>query len=217
MNEEKILETTAEYVKQKLRNVDSGHDWWHIQRVWNYTKAILKEERANSFTCQLAAILHDIADHKFHAGDENIGAETATDFLAEIQVPQPITDEVKNIIQHISFTKSFDKQSYFSPELAVVQDADRLDAIGAIGIARAFTYGGFRNQEIHNPETFFKESFNKEAYKQARNSTLHHFYDKLLKVKDKMNTKTGKRLAENRHEFLKTYLNQFFEEWEGLI
>lgn len=216
MNKDLILKKTVQYVKKELENAESGHDWWHIQRVWNNTLAILKENAADPFICQLAALLHDIADSKFHGGDESIGPLRAEKFLLQIGTDDHIASEVKKIIQNMSFTASLGELNYNSPELEVVQDADRLDAIGAIGIARAFNYGGYKNMEIYNPDLPISTEPDKEAYKNSKAPTIDHFYIKLLKLKDKMNTAAAKKLAIGRHEFLKTYLAQFFDEWKGL-
>lgn len=216
MDEHKLIENTVQYVKQQLKNAETGHDWWHIERVWRNTNTLLKYEKANSLICQLASLLHDIADSKFHNGDEEIGPAKARHFLMEQKVDEKIVCEVVAIIQNMSYSTSLGKVDYRSPELSVVQDADRLDALGAIGIARAFNYGGFKNREIYNPEIPIITNKDKQNYKNNMDPTIHHFYDKLLKLKDKMNTETGKEMAQARHDFLEHYLDQFFKEWEGL-
>lgn len=216
MNQDLIINKTVEYVKDELKNAESGHDWWHIQRVWNNTLAILKEEKADPFICQLAALLHDIADSKFHGGDENIGPNKAEQFLLKIGTDDHVASEVKKIIQNMSFTASLGEVTYSSPELHVVQDADRLDAIGALGIARAFNYGGYKNMEIYNPDLPIPTELDKESYKNSKAPTIDHFYVKLLRLKDEMNTPSARKLANGRHEFLETYLTQFFDEWKGL-
>lgn len=211
-----ILQKTEKYVREQLQDAEAGHDWWHILRVWNTTKLILETEEADACVCQLAALLHDIADSKFYAGDEEIGPRKAGDFLHSLSLDGEKIEHVQSIIRHMSYKNSFDqKQSFHSKELEIVQDADRLDAIGAIGVARAFHYGGFKNRALHNPEMDYQRHTDKESYKNANEPTLHHFYDKLLLLKDKMNTATGKRLAENRHRFLETFLQQFYDEWNG--
>jgi len=215
MNKQEIINKTILFVKQTLRNADGSHDWWHIYRVWNTTQLILKTEKANSLTCELAALLHDIADHKFYNGDETIGAKKAKEFLISLNIDKDIINEVVKIVENISFLGGYKKSNYYSHEFAVVQDADRLDAIGAIGIARTFAYGGYKKREIYNPEIKPNLQMSKEEYKNSTAPTINHFYEKLLLLKDKMNTKTGKKLAQERHEFMEQFLDQFYAEWEG--
>jgi uncharacterized protein len=210
-----IIETTITFVKQKLQNAEAGHDWFHIERVYKNTMLIAKNEKCNLEIVQLGALLHDIADSKFNNGDETIGPKTARNFLEVQQVNSETIDHVIAIIENISFKGgNFDKQ-FSSIELDVVQDADRLDAIGAIGIARTFNYGGFKNRQLYNPEIAPNLQMTKEAYKNSEAPTINHFYEKLLLLKDKMNTKTGKTIAENRHTFMEVFLEQFYEEWNG--
>jgi uncharacterized protein len=215
MNPQQLIEKTASYVRQTLQQAEGGHDWWHILRVWNNAKLIAKTEPADMLIVELAALLHDIADSKFHNGDEEIGPKTAVAFLQSVQADAAVTDHVEQIIRHLSFKSSFDGKTFYSPELAVVQDADRLDAIGAIGIARAFNYGGFKGREMHNPEIEANLHMSKEEYKNTTAPTINHFYEKLLLLKDKMNTPTAKKLAEQRHQYMQEYLDQFYAEWEG--
>lgn len=216
MDEKAVLSKTEEFVKEKLLSLDAAHDWGHIQRVWNNTLMLLGEEKdADPFVCQLGALLHDVGDPKFYERDEKAGRKIIRKFLQSIELPEEIIGEVLNIVWHVSFSQSFDKSSYFSPELAVVQDADRLDAMGAIGIARAFSYGGFKNQEIYDPEQPFVPSTTKEEYTHKRTSTVNHFYDKLLLLKEMMNTPAGKKIAEERHAFMLHYLAQLHAEWKG--
>ena len=212
-----IINKTINFVKQTLSENEGSHDWWHIYRVWKNTQLILKTEDADSFICELTALLHDIADHKFHKGDETKGAETAKKFLKSLKIENEIVTQVVNIIKNISYLGGHNKSSYFSKELAVVQDADRLDAIGAIGIARTFAYGGYKKREIYNPEIKPNLKMSKEEYKNSTATTINHFYEKLLLLKDKMNTETGKKLAEKRHIFMEYFLNRFFMESEGKI
>ena len=211
-----IIDKTVIFVKDKLKHAESGHDWWHVLRVWNNTKLILQSEEADHLICELTALLHDIADSKFHDGDEAVGPRIAGEFLYSIGVSQEIVDQVQLIIQNMSYKASLGKISYHSKELEVVQDADRLDAIGAIGIARAFNYGGYKNREIYNPEVPFVENLDKERYKNSIAPTINHFYEKLLLLKDKMNTSTARKIAAERHQFMQTYLQQFYNEWNGL-
>jgi len=217
MNRQEIITKTTNFVKQTLAKADGSHDWWHIYRVLKTTQLILKTEKANPLICELAALLHDIADHKFHNGDETIGPKKAQDFLNSLKLDNEIIEAVIKIIENISFLGGHKKSNYFSQELAVVQDADRLDAIGAIGIARTFSYGGFKKREIYNPEIKPNMNMSKEEYKNSTAPTINHFYEKLLLLKDKMNTETGKKLAQKRHDFMEIYLSQFYNEWEGKL
>ncbi|SEQ82638.1 HD domain-containing protein [Pedobacter rhizosphaerae] len=210
-----IISKTIDFVKETLKNAEAGHDWFHIERVFKTAQTINETEKADQLIVALAALLHDIADPKFNGGDEELGPKVAEDFLKSIAVDQSIIDQVKLIIQHMSFKNSFDEVKFSSKEMEVVQDADRLDAIGAIGIARAFTYGGFKNRVLYDPEIKFKEYLDKEGYKNTTAPTINHFYEKLLKLKDMMNTVSGKAIAEERHQFMLQYLDQFYKEWEG--
>jgi uncharacterized protein len=209
-----IIEQTVNFVQATLKDAEGGHDWWHIHRVWTNAKYIAQTEDCHILTVELAALLHDIADSKFHNGDEEIGPATAGNFLGSINIDPYIIVHVQQIIRHMSFKASFDKAGFHSKELAIVQDADRLDAIGAIGIARAFTYGGFKNREIYNPNLKPNLNMSKEDYKNNAAPTINHFYEKLLLLKDKMNTDTGKKMAQQRHHFMEEYLTQFYSEVE---
>jgi len=212
MNEKEILKQTVDFVRQKLEGEGSGHDWWHIYRVWQNAKSIAEEEGGNIFIIELAALLHDIADHKFHNGDETVGPRVAREFLMSKNVGSESILSVIEIMEEISFSKGITPSSL---EGRIVQDADRLDAIGAIGIARAFAYGGYKQREIYNPDIPPTEYLTKEEYKQNTNPTLNHFYEKLLLLKDLMNTGKGKKMAKERHLFMENYLEQFYQEWEG--
>lgn len=212
MTDHKIIEITTQFVRTTLSNAEGGHDWWHIHRVHTNAKRIAQTETCDMLVVELAALLHDIADSKFHNGDEEIGPATAGAFLKSIQVDEQTIAHVQQIIRHISFKSGFDKPAFHSIELDIVQDADRLDAIGAIGIARAFSYGGFKGREIYNPEVAPNLSMNKEEYKNSEAPSINHFYEKLLLLKDKMNTPSGKKLAEQRHVFMESYLEQFYIE-----
>ncbi|MEO9510726.1 MAG: HD domain-containing protein [Flavobacteriaceae bacterium] len=212
-----VIEHTIDFVKETLKNAEGGHDWFHIERVFNTAKSISKYEKVDSVVVQLAALLHDIADPKFHDGDESVGPEMAKDFLNSQNVAMETVSHVVNIIQHMSFKNSLEKNQtvFLSKELQVVQDADRLDAIGAIGIARTFNYGGFKNRALYNPAVPPNPNMTKEEYKNSKGATINHFYEKLLLLKDQMNTKTGKKLALERHQFMLGFLNQFYKEWNG--
>jgi len=212
-----IIDQTVNFVRDTLKNAEGGHDWWHINRVWNNAKLIAAIENADLLVVELAALLHDIADSKFNNGDEEIGPRLAMEFLQGINVDEEIVVHVQQIIRHMSFKSGFDNNGFKSIELDIVQDADRLDAIGAIGIARAFNYGGFKGREMYNPEIKPNPQMTKEEYKNSNAPTINHFYEKLLQLKDKMNTTTGKQLAEQRHEFMIGYLNQFYSECGELI
>ena len=213
MDNADIITQTTLFVQETLKNAEGGHDWWHIYRVWNNAKLIAQTEQADLLTIELAALLHDIADSKFNNGDEEIGPRIAGDFLHSINIDEAIVIHVQQIIRHMSFKSSFDKVVFTSKELQIVQDADRLDAIGAIGIARAFNYGGFKGREIYNPEIKPDLNLSKDAYKNSTAPTINHFYEKLLLLKDKMNTDTGKQLATQRHQFMEDYLKQFYLEF----
>ncbi|TVQ14282.1 MAG: HD domain-containing protein [Bacteroidetes bacterium] len=210
-----IIESTIAYVKNELIGAEGGHDWWHIQRVWNLADTIAKVEKADRFVVQLGALLHDIADSKFHDGDEKIGPRKAREFLESLSVEESIIGHIEQIVANISFKVGRENQVFHSLELDVIQDADRLDAIGAIGIARAFNYGGFKNREMYNPDILPRPEMSRDAYRKSNSPTINHFYEKLLTLKDLMNTVTGKKLALKRHEFMEHFLEEFYEEWEG--
>jgi len=212
MDHAAIINKTKQFVQDTLKNAEGGHDWWHIYRVWTNAKLIAQTEQADQLTIELAALLHDIADSKFHNGDEEIGPKTAGNYLQSINIDADVILHVQNIIRYMSFKSGFDKPVFHSPELAIVQDADRLDAIGAIGIARTFSYGGFKGREIYNPEIKPDLNMSKKVYKNTTAPTINHFYEKLLLLKDKMNTETGKKLAQQRHDFMEKYLEQFYFE-----
>ena len=213
---ELIIENTIQFVKETLENAEGGHDWFHIERVLNNAKLIAKTEDADDLIVQLGALLHDIADSKFHNGDETVGPKIAAEFLESHQVSTEVIDHVVKIIQNISFKGGNIEQKFHSAELDIVQDADRLDAIGAIGIARTFNYGGFKNRAIYDPEIEPKLNMTKEQYKASNAPTINHFYEKLLLLKDRMNTKTGAEIAQKRHEFMEQFLDQFYAEWNGV-
>jgi len=210
-----IINKTINFVKTTLENAEGGHDWFHVERVYKIAKTIAIKEKADLFIIELAALLHDIADSKFYNGDESIGPKMAKNFMDMHKINSEIQAHVLAIIKNISFKNSFDKNTFISLEYKIVQDADRLDSIGAIGIARAFNYGGFKNRGLYNPEIIPNLNLTKEEYKKSAAPTINHFYEKLLLLKDLMNTKTGKEMAEKRHLFMEEYLNQFYSEWEG--
>lgn len=210
-----IVDATIIFVKQQLEGAEAGHDWFHIERVYRNAMHIANQENCHREVVQLAALLHDIADSKFHGGDESIGPQTARTFLESQKVEEATIDHVVKIIENISFKGGNTTRTFSSLELDIVQDADRLDAIGAIGIARTFNYGGYKNRPLYDPTIAPNMHMTKEEYKASQAPTLNHFYEKLLLLKDRMNTATGKKLAEDRHRFMEVFLAQFYAEWEG--
>lgn len=210
-----VIALTEQFVKDTLSGAESGHDWWHILRVWNNSKTLMETEDADELVVELAVLLHDIADSKFNDGNEELGPRKAGEFLRSIEVREDIVQHVQQIIRNMSYRSGLGTINFHSKELEIVQDADRLDAIGAIGIARTFAYGGFKNREIFNPDIPPALNMSKEEYKSAESPSLNHFYEKLLLLKDKMNTSTGKKIAAMRHEFMEVYLEQFMREWNG--
>lgn len=212
MNQKEFVAKTAEFVKKMLVNAEGGHDWFHIKRVWKNANMIAEQEQCDNFIVELGALLHDIADSKFHGGDESIGPKIAREYLISNHIEPDKIEHVVNIIKHISFKGGNEEQQFKSKELDVVQDADRLDAIGAIGIARAFNYGGYKNRKLYDPDVHFKLNKTKEEYKNNDEPTINHFYDKLLLLKERMNTTTGKKMAEERHFFMEKFLEQFYTE-----
>jgi uncharacterized protein len=212
-----LINNTILFVKNQLTNAEGGHDWFHIERVYKNALLIAEEEDCDITIVKLGALLHDIADSKFHDGDEKIGPKTAKIFLESQNVSEDIISHVIAIIENISFKGGNFEKEFHSKELEIVQDADRLDAIGAIGIARTFNYGGFKNRPLYDPNIQPNLNMSKEEYKNSESPTLNHFYEKLLLLKDKMNTETGKKIAQKRHDFMITFLAQFYAEWDGNI
>ena len=210
-----LIDKTIAFVKEKLDNAEGGHDWFHIERVYKNSILIAQEEECDLLVVKLGALLHDIADSKFHDGDETIGPKTARTFLESENVFEETINHVINIIENISFKGGNFENKFSSKELEIVQDADRLDAIGAIGIARTFNYGGFKNRALYNPSIAPNLNMSKEEYKNSNSPTLNHFYEKLLLLKDKMNTATGKKIALERHKYMENFLSQFYAEWQG--
>ncbi len=215
--ENKLIENTIQFVKETLKDAEGGHDWFHIERVYKNSFLIAKSENCDMLVVKLGALLHDIADSKFHKGDETLGPALAKGFLEREQVSKKVVDHVINIIENISFKGGNEQKSFQSNELNIVQDADRLDALGSIGIARAFNYGGFKNRKLYDPAIKPNLNLSKEEYKNSTAPTINHFYEKLLLLKDRMNTETGKKLAQERHAFMESYLKQFYKEWEGSL
>ncbi|MES2747177.1 MAG: HD domain-containing protein [Bacteroidota bacterium] len=210
-----LLENTIAFVKAQLKDAEGGHDWFHMERVYKNAMLIAKEENCDITVVQLGALLHDIADSKFNDGDETVGPKVAREFLQSQNVSEAIITHVIAIIENISFKGGNFEKKFTSRELEIVQDADRLDALGAIGIARTFNYGGFKNRTLYNPDILPNLNMTKEEYKKSEAPTLNHFYEKLLLLQDKMNTDTGKKIAQERHRFMEVFLEQFYGEWNG--
>ncbi len=210
-----VLQQTVEYVQRTLAADSSGHDWWHVYRVWQNALHIGRAEGADPCVVQLAALLHDIADWKFHNGDESVGPQRARAWLTEMQVDPATIDHVCDIIAHLSFKGAGVATTMSTLEGQVVQDADRLDAIGAIGIARAFAYGGHAGRAMYDPNIPPEPHDSFAAYKKNSGPTINHFYEKLLLLKDRMNTATGRKIAAERHQFMQQYLDRFFAEWNA--
>ena len=204
---------TINFVKEKLEGAEAGHDWFHIERVWKLAKKIAEQEGGNLEVIELSALLHDIADPKFHNGDETLALKISKDFLEEIHVEGELIEQVLFVIKNISFKNRAEAPENHPLELQIVQDADRLDAIGAIGIARTFNFGGFKNNLMYHPEIKPNLGMNKEEYKKSNGTTINHFYEKLLLLKDLMNTKTAKKIASERHDFMLQFLDEFYKEW----
>lgn len=213
MDQDQILKNTRSFVKQTLQNAEGGHDWFHIQRVVKNSREIAAGENVDSFIVELGALLHDIADSKFHDGDESVGPKVARDFLKNQEVSEEIINHVVKIIENISFKGGNITQEFTSAELQVIQDADRLDALGAIGIARTFNYGGHKGRPLYDPSIKPNLKMSKEEYKASTAPTVNHFYEKLFLLKDRMNTQTGRKIAERRHQFMELFLEEFYNEW----
>lgn len=218
INSEKdsIIENTIAFVKNELQDAEGGHDWFHIERVFKNAKKIAAGEAVNDLVVQLAALLHDIADSKFHGGDDTIGPKKAAKFLKGQQISEKESTHIVNIIANVSFKGGNTKNTFHSKELDVVQDADRLDAMGAIGIARTFNYGGFKNRKIYDPSILPQLHMTPPEYKASSAPTINHFYEKLLLLQDKMHTETAKKIAQERHHFMEQFLEQFYAEWNGI-
>jgi uncharacterized protein len=208
-----IIQNTIQFVKEKLEGAEAGHDWFHIERVWKLSKKIAQTEDCNLEVIELSALLHDIADPKFHNGDETLALKISKEFLEAQNVEEQIIQQALFIIQNISFKNRGEVPQNLPIELKVVQDADRIDAIGAIGVARTFNFGGFKNNMMYHPDIQPKLNMSKEEYKKSNGTTVNHFYEKLLLLKDLMNTNEGKKIAEERHQFMLTFLDQFMKEW----
>ncbi|WP_407404782.1 HD domain-containing protein [Chryseobacterium sp.] len=207
------IQKTIDFVKEKLEGAEAGHDWFHVERVWKLSKKIAEAEECSTDVVELAALLHDIADPKFHNGDETIALTISRDFLVLQGIEELVIEQVLFIIQNISFKNRGEVPQDLPIELKIVQDADRIDAIGAIGVARTFNFGGFKNNLMYHPDIPPKLGMSKEEYKKSNGTTINHFYEKLLLLKDLMNTNEGKKIAEKRHVFMLNFLEQFLQEW----
>lgn len=214
MSDQKIINQTIDFVKNEFKNAESGHDWWHVYRVWNMAKNLANYyKNADILVTELAALLHDVADEKFDNYEENkIELEN---YIHSLDILKTQKEDILHIIQKLSFKKSIGASVEKSIEFQIVQDADRLDAIGAIGIARAFSFGGFKGREMYNPDIKPNSYTNSKDYQNSHSPTINHFYEKLFLLKDLMNTPEAKQMAEKRHRFMEKYLNQFYDEWEG--
>jgi len=209
------IESCIAFVKETLAGAEGGHDWFHIERVWKNAKLIASGEECDLEVVELAALLHDIADSKFHGGDEEIGPKKAREYLTIAGIESRKVHHIVAIIENVSYKGGHNTRNHSSIELNIVQDADRLDAVGAIGIARTFNYGGFKNRAIYDPAIAPNLNMTKEEYKKSTAPTINHFYEKLLLLKDLMNTAIGKRIAEQRHQYMEGFLDQFYSEWNG--
>ena len=216
MDKEYIINQTAEYVKSEMIGEGSGHDWWHVFRVWNTAKQICKTEKADSFIVELAALLHDISDWKSNGDDSEKTKQVVRDWLMSVGVSDSVIGDIVEIVLSLSFKGSDAEKEMVTIEGKIVRDADRLDAIGAIGIGRTFVYGGSKGREMYNPEQKNELNLTSDAYKKNATPTINHFYDKLLLLKDLMLTKTAKEMAEGRHRYMEGFLEEFYKEWDGL-
>ena len=216
MEKEEVIEKSVAFVKENLNNTDSGHDWWHVYRVLKLARHIAAHEKdADLFIVELGVLFHDIADYKFHGGDKKVGPKRTREFLSSLSLDEKIIAKVEDIVKKASYSDTIGFQGQKSKELQIVQDADRLDAMGAMGIARAFIYGGHKKRPIYNPSINPKLNMTSEEYRKADSPTINHFYEKLLLLKDRMNTSAARKMAENRHRFMEKYLGEFYDEWEG--
>jgi len=214
MDNQTVISNTIEFVKERLKGDSSGHDWWHIHRVVTLSRKIQASEGGNLFIIELAALLHDVADWKFNNSEQE-GIDLISNWLEKQQVEKAVINDVLKIIQNISYKGEGEKNNMISLEGKIVQDADRLDAIGAIGIARTFAFGGYKGNEMHNPDEKPINDMKFDQYKKSNGTTINHFYEKLLLLKDRMNTETGRKMANSRHLFMQQYLERFYKEWKG--
>lgn len=213
--DKRVLKSIEKIVKSLFQSEGTGHDWHHINRVKNNALKIARAEGADLYIVELAALLHDIADHKFHDNDLTVGPKRAAEWIVMESGDAELAEKIAIIVSEVSYKGAGVKTPVSSLEAAVVQDADRLDALGAIGIARAFAYGGYKNRPIYDPEIESTLHDNFEDYAKKGTHTINHFYEKLLLLKDRMNTDTGRKMAEERHKFMEKFLRKFYSEWTG--
>lgn len=212
------IESAADFVKQRFTNEYSGHDYWHIVRVVNNAKYLVAhEENVDADLVELSAWLHDVGDHKFFDGDEAKGHAFVRQWMVGAAMPEMDIERVMQVISEVSFKGAHVQDKPTSKEAQIVQDADRLDAIGALGIARAFAFGGSRDRLMYDPGVAAEQHDSFEAYKNGKGTTVNHFYEKLLLLKDRMHTDTARKLAEERHRFMEQFLDRFYREWEGEV
>jgi len=214
MNKKLIIQKTKEYVKKTLLGEATGHDWWHAWRVWRLAKKIAKKEGGDLFVIELAALLHDVEDWKF-SKKKTPRVSLTKKWLKELKVNQKTIDHICHIIKNVSFKGAGVKNKIKTKEGKIVQDANRLDVLGAIGIARVFTFGGYRGVEIYNPNLKPRLHKSFKEYKTLKTTAINHFYEKVLLLKDRLNTKTAKKMAIQRHKFVEQFLDRFFKEWDG--
>ncbi len=210
-----LIAKTILFVQETLKNAEGGHDWFHVERVYKNAMNIAQGEKVDDLVVALGALLHDIADSKFHNGDETVGPRLASTFLVKNNVDSTVIEHVVSIIKNVSFKGGNFEPTFSSLELQVVQDADRLDALGAIGIARTFNYGGHKNRKMYDPAIPPVHDMTPEEYKKSTAPTINHFYEKLLLLKDLMHTASAKKIAAQRHKYMEDFLNQFYAEWDG--
>lgn len=216
MDQAEIIARTADFVHKKFETDSSGHDWWHMYRVWQLAKTIAATEKeADMFVVELGALLHDVADWKLHNGDEETGIRVAREWLEGLSVDREVINHIEDIMRTVSFQGANVPSAMKTIEGKIVHDADKLDAIGAVGIARAFAYGGAHSRMMYNPEVKPEAHNDFETYKNSKSPSITHFYEKLLLLKDRMYTKTARQLAEHRHQYMEQYLKEFYAEWEG--
>jgi uncharacterized protein len=216
MNNDDIILKTKDFIEERFKGEGSGHDYWHMFRVWQLAKRIAgHEENVDMFTLELAALLHDVADYKFHRGDEEAGPRAAREWLEGLGVDNNVIEHIEDIIRNVSFKGANVESKLATIEGQIVHDADKLDAIGAIGIARTFAYGGMKGRAMYDPEVKPELHDSFEAYKKNAGPTINHFYEKLILLKDRMFTKTGKEMAQHRHEYMEQFLEEFYSEWDG--
>ncbi len=215
MDNKEVINKTIDFVKDKLRGDSSGHDWWHIYRVWNMSKKLQEKEGGNLFIIEMAALLHDVGDWKFHEKEEE-GIDIIKNWLDQSDISESVKIRIVDIISNVSFKGSGVKDKMESIEGKIVQDADRIDAIGAIGVARTFAFGGKFGNPMFDPNVKVKMHNNFEEYKNSKGTTINHFYEKLLLLKDRISTNTAKQIARERHSYMENFLKQFYDEWESI-